>query len=82
MVVHHRPPRVYNKWHLKVIVATNQAYAAKRMPQVVEFDIDFSYDDEIKINVENLKKRVLFLKSSRVCQNIRTFTNNMSIIRK
>ena len=32
------------------------------MPQVVEFDIDFSYDDEIKINVENLKNRAVFLK--------------------
>ena len=33
------------------------------MPQEGGFDIDFSYDDEIKINVENLKKRVVFLKT-------------------
>ena len=33
------------------------------MPQVGELDIDFSYDDEIKRNVENLKKRAVFLKT-------------------
>ena len=30
------------------------------MPQVVEFDLDFSYDDEIKRNVENIKKEQYF----------------------
>ena len=33
------------------------------MPQVAEFNIDFSYDDEIKINVENIKKITVFLKT-------------------
>ena len=33
------------------------------MLQEAEFDIDFSYDDEIKINVENRKKRAVFLKT-------------------
>ena len=35
---------------------TNQAWETKLMPQVGEFDIDFSYDDEIRINVKNIKK--------------------------
>ena len=56
MGVHHQPLRVYNEWHLKSIRVTNQAWATKLMPQGGEFDIDFSYDDEIKINVENIKK--------------------------
>ena len=43
--------------------ATDLAQETKCMPQVGEFDIDFSYDDEIKINVENLKKRAVFLKN-------------------
>ena len=43
--------------------ATDLAQETKRMPQVGEFDINFSSDDEIKINVENLKKRVVFLKN-------------------
>ena len=33
------------------------------MPQVAEFDIDFPYDDEIKINVKNIKKITVFLKT-------------------
>ena len=35
----------------------------KSTPQIGEYDIHFSYDDEIKINVENYKKRALILKS-------------------
>ena len=30
------------------------------MPQVGESNIHFSYDDEIKINADNLKERALF----------------------
>ena len=33
------------------------------MPQVAKFDIEFSYDDEIKINVEKLKKGAVLLKT-------------------
>ena len=33
------------------------------MPQVGEFDKHLSYDNEIKIKVENLKKRALVLKT-------------------
>ena len=37
--------------------------SANRTPPVGESDIHLFYDDEIKINVENLKKRALVLKT-------------------
>ena len=33
------------------------------MPQVAEFDPNFFYDDEIKLNIENFKKITIFLKT-------------------
>ena len=33
------------------------------MPQVVDFDTNFFYDDEIKLNIENFKKITIFLKT-------------------
>ena len=33
------------------------------MPQVADFDTNFFYDDEIKLNIENFKESEIFLKT-------------------
>ena len=51
------------------------------MPQVADFDTNFFYDDEIKLNIENFKERAIFLKTLWNFQKEMIFKNIMSITR-